>query len=299
MSRFTGLIAPNLTPFNTDLTIATDLYIEHAKWLLDGGCSAIAPFGTTGEALSVGMDERKTAIEALVDADIDPGRIIPGAGLTSVADTAELCRHAIELGCAAVMTLPPFYYKGVSDDGLFSYFSALIDAVGSEKLKIYLYHIPPVAVVPVGVELAARLNAAYPETVIGIKDSSGDWENTRRLLTEASGLDVFPGSENPLLDALKLGAPGCISATANINFDGIIATYKAAGTPEAERLQERIRVFRAPFQELGPIPAQKWLLAHRSGDARWRVVRPPLEPLNDAQGKVLLEKLDALSEPAL
>ena len=298
MPRITGLIAPNLTPFNTDLSIAMDLYVDHAKGLLDNGCSAIAPFGTTGEALSIGMDERMAVLEALIDAGIDPQRIIPGTGLTSLADTAKLSRHAIDLGCAGVMTLPPFYFKGVSDEGLFAYFSALIDAVDSSDLRIYLYHIPPMAVIGISVELAKRLNAAFPETVVGIKDSSGDWENTRRLLTEVPGMDVYPGSENPLLDALELGAPGCISATANINASGIIATYKAAGTPEAAKLQEQIRAYRVPFQDYGPIPAQKWILAHRSGDARWRVVRPPLLPLDDAQGHALLARLEGEKEPA-
>jgi 4-hydroxy-tetrahydrodipicolinate synthase len=298
MPRITGLIAPNLTPFNTDLSIAMDLYVEHAKNLLDNGCSAIAPFGTTGEALSVGMEERMAVIEALVEAGIDPGRLIPGTGLTSLADTAKLSRHATDLGCAGVMTLPPFYFKGVSDEGLFAYFSALIDAVASSDLRIYLYHIPPMAVVGISVELAKRLNAAFPETVVGIKDSSGDWENTKRLLTEVPDMDVYPGSENPLLDALDLGAPGCISATANINAAGIIATYKAAGTPEAAGLQEQIRAYRVPFQDLGPIPAQKWLLSHRSGDARWRVVRPPLLPLDDAQGQTLLARLEGETVPA-
>jgi 4-hydroxy-tetrahydrodipicolinate synthase len=245
------------------------------------------------------MEERKAVLEALVEAGIDPGQLIPGTGLTNVADTAELCQHAMALGCAGVMTLPPFYYKGVSDEGLFEYFAALIDAIGSPDLKIYLYHIPPVAQVGISVALTARLSAAFPETIAGIKDSSGDWENTQLLLAEVPQISVYPGSENPLVEALSLGAPGCISATANINAEAIIATYKAAGTPEAERLQQQIRDYRVPFQDFGPIPAQKWVLAHRSGDPRWRVVRPPLEPLDDSQGKKLLARLDALMEPAI
>ena len=298
MAGFTGLICPNLTPFNTDLSIATDLYVEHAKRMLDAGCSALAPFGTTGEALSVGIEERMAALEAMVAEGVNPGKIIPGTGLTNLQDTARLCSHAIEMKCAGVMVLPPFYYKGVSDDALFEYFSALIGLVDSPELRIYLYHIPPVAQVPVSVELTARLAEAFPGTIVGIKDSSGDWDNTRRLLTEVKGIDVFPGSENPLIDALALGAPGCISATANINAENIIRCYQAAGTAEGDRLQEQIRAYRVPFQDMGAIPAQKWVLSQQTGEPRWKIVRPPLTALSDEQGRELLSRLDAVLEPA-
>jgi 4-hydroxy-tetrahydrodipicolinate synthase len=298
MAGLTGLICPNLTPFNNDLSIAMDLYIEHAKRMLDAGCSALAPFGTTGEALSIGIEERMAVLEAMIEAGIDPAKIVPGTGLTNLQDTAKLCRHAITMKCAGVMVLPPFYYKGVSDEALFEYFSALIGMVNSPDLRIYLYHIPPVAQVPVSVELTKRLAAAFPGTIAGIKDSSGDWANTRRLLTEVKGIAVFPGSEIPLIDALKLGAPGCISATANINAEGIIRCYKAAGTPEGDRLQEQIRAYRLPFQEMGAIPAQKWVLSNQTGEPRWKIVRPPLMALTDAKGKELLARLEAVLEPA-
>lgn len=298
MAGLTGLICPNLTPFNPDLSIATDLYLEHAKRMLDAGCSALAPFGTTGEALSVGMDERMSVLEAMVDAGIDPAQVVPGTGLTNLQDTAKLCRHAIEMKCAGVMVLPPFYYKGVSDEALFEYFSALIGTVDSPELRIYLYHIPPVAQVPVSVELTKRLADAFPGTIAGIKDSSGDWNNTQRLLTEVKSIAVFPGSENPLVDALALGAPGCISATANINAENIIRCYKAAGTPEGDRLQEQIRAYRLPFQDLGAIPAQKWMLAHQTNEPRWKIVRPPLMALSDEKGNELLARLETALEPA-
>ncbi|MDH3777982.1 MAG: dihydrodipicolinate synthase family protein, partial [Gammaproteobacteria bacterium] len=141
-----GLIAPILTPFNDDLTIASDLYVEHAKWLFDQGCAGIAPFGTTGEALSVGIDERIAAIRALVDAGIDPSRMIPGTGLSNIADTARLSRACLDMGCAAVMTLPPFYYKTVTEAALYRYFEQLITAIGPAA-RIFLYHIPPIAIV--------------------------------------------------------------------------------------------------------------------------------------------------------
>ena len=176
-----GVIAPILTPFNDDLSIATDLYVAHARWLFEQGCVGIAPFGTTGEALSVGIDERIAAIETLLDGGIDPARVIPGTGLTSVADTARLSRACLDMGCAAVMTLPPFYFKSVSNDGLYAYFEQLIAALGADA-RIFLYHIPPIAVVGIPPSLVKRLHQDFPTQVIGIKDSSGDWDNTRELL---------------------------------------------------------------------------------------------------------------------
>lgn len=283
-----GVVAPILTPFNDDLSIAADLYVAHAHWLFEQGCVAIAPFGTTGEALSVGIDERIAAIGVLVEAGVDPAHMIPGTGLTSVADTARLSRACLDMGCAAVMTLPPFYFKGVSEDGLYDYFAALIGATGDDA-RIFLYHIPPIAVVGIPPSLAARLHSEYPEQVIGIKDSSGEWENTKALL-EIDGLIVYPGSELPLIEALELGAPGCISATANLNAAAIAAVIDAydQGDLEAARaLHEDVKRFRLAVQDYAPIPAQKRLLAIASGDERWANVRPPLTVMPEKTGHEL------------
>ena len=150
----------------------------------------------------MGIDERIDAIRALIDGGIDPSILIPGTGLTDVADTARLSRACLDLGCAAVMTLPPFYYKGVSEDALYRYFDQLIGAIGDDA-RIFLYHIPPIAVVGIPPSLVARLHADFPEQVIGIKDSSNDWDNTLKLF-DIDGLIVYPGSELPLIDALEL-----------------------------------------------------------------------------------------------
>ena len=291
-----GVIAPILTPFNDDLSVATDLYVDHAHWLFGQGCTAIAPFGTTGEALSVGIDERIAAVRSLAEGGIDPARMIPGTGLTSVADTARLSRACLDIGCTAVMTLPPFYFKGVSEDGLYDYFAALIAAIGDDA-RIFLYHIPPIAVVGIPPSLAGRLHADFPEQVIGIKDSSGDWDNTKALL-DIDGLIVYPGSELPLLEALELGAPGCISATANLNAAAIAAVVDAYDQGDIERarsLQEEVRKYRLAVQEYAPIPAQKRLLAMASGDQRWANVRPPLMTMPDDIGQELDTALSALS----
>ena len=287
-----GLVAPILTPFNDDLSVATSLYVTHAKWLFDQGCAGIAPFGTTGEALSVGVDERIAAIRELIDGGIDPAKMIPGTGLSNVADTARLSRACLDMGCAGVMTLPPFYFKAVSEDGLYHYFVQLIEAIGADA-RVFLYHIPPIAVVGIPPALAARLHAEFPENVVGIKDSSGDWDNTRSLL-DIEGLIVYPGSELPLLDALELGAPGCISATANLNaaeIANVIRAWDRGDADTARELHEDVKRFRLLMQDYAPIPAQKRLLAIKTGDARWANVRPPLSAMTEEAGEELAATL--------
>lgn len=287
-----GVIAPILTPFNDDLSIAMDLYLAHANSMLEQGCSALAPFGTTGEALSVGIDERIAAVKGLIDGGIDPALLIPGTGLSNLADTARLSRACLDLGCPAVMTLPPFYYKNVTEDGICRYFAELIARIGDDA-RIFLYHIPPIAIVGIPPTVAARLHEQFPQQVVGIKDSSGDWENTKQLF-EIDGLIVYPGSELPLLEALELGGPGCISATANFNARAIArcAEIYASGDVETAReAQAGLSRIRLTIQDYGPIPAQKRLLAIRTGDERWANVRPPLDPLSKESGYELLDML--------
>ena len=287
-----GVIAPILTPFNDDMTIATDLYLRHAKKLLEQGCAGIAPFGTTGEALSVGIVERITAIRALIDGGIDPQRVIPGTGLSNVADTAWLSRVCLDMGCAGVMTLPPFYYKAVTEEGLYRYFAQLLETTGADA-RIYLYHIPPIAVVGIPPVLVARLHRDFPEQIVGIKDSSGDWDNTRALF-DIDGLIVYPGSELPLLDALELGGPGCISATANVNASDIarvIELYAQGNKTAARDLHSGVKQLRQVLEDYAPIPAQKRLLALASGDTRWATVRPPLIAMSEERGRELANEL--------
>jgi 4-hydroxy-tetrahydrodipicolinate synthase len=290
-----GVMAPILTPFNRDLTIAYGLFADHAHHLIKSGCAGLAPFGTTGEALSLGIEERIVALERLIDSGIDSKKLIPGTGLTNLPDTIRLTRHAVDRGCAGVMVLPPFYFKHVPDEGLFAYFSSLIERVASDDLRIYLYHIPPVAQVGLSIDLIQRLRSTFPSQIVGIKDSSGDWDNTRRLLTEVPGLIVYPGSELPLLEALSLGAPGCITATANINAPSIaeiISLHQSGKKTEAAQRHEAVKKLRIKIQEYGPIPAQKYLLAMWSGEDRWRHVRPPFVSLPDAVGHQLRSTLE-------
>ena len=293
MAMIKGLIAPLLSPFNDDLSFNQSLYNSLALELLENGCSGLAPFGTTGEALSISSAERMAALEGLIDAGIHPEVIIPGTGLCNLPETIEISRHAVELGCAGVMTLPPFYFKALGDDGYFEYFEKLIDGIDNNALKIYLYHIPQMSGVGLSIELVKRLRAAYPQTIVGIKDSSGNWENTAQLL-DIDGMIVYPGSELCVIESIQRGGPGCISATANLNsgdISRVIELCHNAEWEEAEKLQEDVRAVRLLFQDYAPIPAQKALLAKRSGDSKWNNLRPPLSPISNTRRDDLAQNL--------
>jgi 4-hydroxy-tetrahydrodipicolinate synthase len=288
---FSGVIAPVLTPFGEDGSPDGDRFIEHARWLMATGCTGLAPFGTTSEANSLGLDERMELLEELVDEGVEPDKLMPGTGTCSLSDTIVLTRHALDLGCGGVLMLPPFYYKGPSEEGLYRYFSEVIDEVGDDKLKVYLYHIPPVAQVGFSLPLIGRLVQAFPDTVVGLKDSSGDWSNTAAILAEYPQLEIFPGSEVFLLDGLKHGAAGCISATCNVSARAIRKVYDNWKTPDAQKLQEGITAIRKAIQAFPMIPALKALIAHYRADPGWANVRPPFVPLPAAEAEKAVRTL--------
>ena len=288
-----GLIAPILTPFDKQLKLDQKMYNDLAKDLLNNGCSGLAPFGTTGEALSVGNDERMDALEGLIKSGIDPDILIPGTGLCNLPDTIKLTKHAIDIGCHGVMTLPPFYFKGMTDDGLFEYFEKLIEGVNTNKLKIYLYHIPQVCGVGLSIDLVRKLKSSFPETIVGIKDSSGVWNNTEALL-KIKNLIVYPGAELPVIEAIKLGAPGCISATANLNskdIASVIDLCHSKNWDEAEKLQKKVKSVRLLFQDYAPIPAQKALLAIQTKNPMWNNLRPPFQQISKEKSAELANTL--------
>ena len=289
-----GLIAPILSPFDNDLKFNQNMYNDLAHDLLENGCSGLAPFGTTGEALSLSNKERMNALEGLLNSGIKADQLIPGTGLCNFPDTVKISKHALDLGCHGVMTLPPFYFKGMSDEGLFDYFEKLIEEINHSKLKIYLYHIPQVSGVGLSIDLVSKLKKFYPDIVVGIKDSSGNWENTKSLL----GIDdlvVYPGAELPVIEAIKLGAPGCISATANLNGGDISKVINFCHSNEwekAEDLHKKVTKVRLLFQDYAPIPSQKGLLAKKTKISAWLNVRPPLKSINDDKVSELANTLN-------
>ena len=291
--RIAGVLSPVVTPFKTDLSTDPERFIRHCRWLLSQNVG-LAVFGTNSEANSLSVEEKIELLDRLVAAGIDPPRMMPGTGHCALPDSVRLTAHAMKLGCGGVLMLPPFYYKGVSDDGLFRSFAEVIERVGEARLREYLYHIPPVAQVPITVPLVERLLKAYPTQTAGMKDSGGDWKNTQAFLDAfaTAGFDVFAGSETFLLQNMRSGGAGCISATANVNPGAIARLHDTWKNADADAQQARLDGIRGIFATFPMIPALKAAIAHYGGDAPWATVRPPLVPLASEQAKALVSELD-------
>ena len=292
--RISGVLAPVVTPFGADGAPDAERLARHCQWLVSQNVG-LAVFGTNSEANSMSLDERLDLLERLVAAGVPPARMMPGTGCCAITDTARLTARAVKLGCAGVLMLPPFYYKGVSEEGLYRSYASVIEKVGDARLRIYLYHIPPVAQVGISHTLIERLLKAYPGTVAGIKDSSGDWSNTKAMLERfgTGGFDVFVGSESFLLANMRSGGVGCISATANVNPAPIDRLFREWQSPRAEELQAALDVTRAIFQRHPMIAALKCAIARWSGDPEWTRVRPPLVELDTAASDALVTALEA------
>jgi len=289
--RMSGVLCPVITPFDDRLSPDSDRLIRQCRWLLSQNVG-LAVFGTNSEANSLSIEEKMMLLDRLVEAGIDTSRMMPGTGCCALTETVKLTQHAVNLGCAGTLMLPPFYYKGVSDDGLFASFAEVIERVGSSSLRIYLYHIPPVSQVGISLDLIERLVRTYPDTVVGVKDSSGDWDNTNAMLQRRwDDFRVFAGAETFLLQNMREGGAGCISATANINPAAIDHLYQEWQSAEAEGLQRELDEIRETAMAYPMIPALKATVAHFSDDAQWRTVRPPLVALAGDQCSALVTSL--------
>jgi 4-hydroxy-tetrahydrodipicolinate synthase len=293
--RLRGVLSPVLTPFGADYTPDTGRFIRHCRWLLDQEVG-LAIFGTNSEANSLSTAEKRQLFDALMEAGLPPQRMMPGTGCCSITDSIELTRRAVQAGAGGVLMLPPFYYKGLSEEGLYRNFATIIDKVADDRLRIYLYHIPPVSSTPIPRGLVARLLKAYPGMVAGMKDSGGDWNYTQAMIDEfgPQGFDVFSGSENFLLANLRAGGPGCITATANVNPTAIVHLYKTWQEAGADQQQKELDATRSAFSQFPMISAMKSAVAWKSGRNDWIQVRPPLVGLNPEQQQALKGSLDAV-----
>lgn len=296
-TRMTGVLAAGLTAFNDDLSIDVQGTLDHSAWLLENGCDGVLLFGTTGEANSLSLAERLDFLDRLGASSLPKDKLMIGTGCCALPDTVDLTKRTLEIGIESALMLPPFYYKNPSDDGLFAHFSRVMEAVGDDRLKVYLYHFPQMSAVPFSHALIGRLMEAFPGQICGVKDSSGDFSNMKAMAEGFENFDVFAGTERYLLDVLKVGGVGTITATGNCTSRGCGAVYAAwkAGSDEVEALQEKLTAERLALQNYPAAAALKELLARESGKASWRNVRAPFLPLPAEKAEQLVADMAKLS----
>jgi 4-hydroxy-tetrahydrodipicolinate synthase len=287
-----GVVAATLTPMRADESPDLALLSDHCQKLRGDGCTSIVVLGTTGEANSFAVAERQHILEGLIDAAIKPDDLIVGTGCCAQGDTVALTRHALSVGVSRVLMLPPFYYKKVSEAGLFRAFAGAIEGVGDDRLRLYLYLIPQMSGIEIDVGLIERLLDAYPKTIAGLKDSSGNWPATQVLCRRLGArMDVLVGTETLLLRALEAGASGCVSATANVNAAAIAELFSQSDEPRAHELEKRVNAKRSVFEKYPMIPALKAYLAATTRKPDWRNMRPPLEQLTAAEVERLMYEI--------
>jgi 4-hydroxy-tetrahydrodipicolinate synthase len=291
---FGGVNAAVLTAMNADLSLDLDRMAAHCRWLLANGCNGLAVLGTTGEANSLGIQERIELLEGLIARGIPAAKMLPGTGTTALTDTVLLTKKAESLGCRGVLLLPPFYYKNPSDDGLLAYFNEIAQRVGG-AISLYLYNFPQQSAIPFSVEFIARLLKANPGKYRGIKDSSGSYENGLAYVESFAkdGFEVYAGDDTLLRPLLEKGSAGCITAASNVNCAIGAQVYAGWNTAAGAAAHEVLAATRKAVISVPLIPGLKALVARNTGDARWNNIRPPHLSLTAAQQTALFSAFDA------
>lgn len=296
--EFSGVYCAATTPVTADGNPDFHLFTAHCKALLEEGCDGVALLGTTGEANSFGLKQRMDILEKAIAGGVAPEKLLPGTAQTAIADTIEMTRHAVQSGVRGVVLLPPFYYKGVSAEGIYRAYARIIEGVKDDRLKVVLYHIPQVSGVSIPHEVIARLRKDYPGVVVGIKDSSGDLENMKAMIAAFPDFGVLAGADPLLLPLIQAGGAGCITASSNLvaaelrfvfdnwNVPGKEAAVKAA--------QDKIVAWRELTNAYVQLPTVKTMVAKRRGDNGWLRVTPPLIELSDAERADVWSRMDAL-----
>ncbi|WP_425098705.1 dihydrodipicolinate synthase family protein [Tropicibacter sp. S64] len=293
-----GVHCAAATPVTAEGRPNLALFTAHCKALLDEGCHGIAMLGTTGEANSFGLHDRKALLEAAVEGGVPANTLLPGTSAPSVADTLELTKHAVEAGAKGVVLLPPYYYKGVSEEGLYRFYSRVVEGVADARLRVVFYHIPQVTQIPIPHDLIERLMTAYPGTFCAIKDSSGDLSNMKAMVERFPDLAVLSGADPLMLPLLRMGGAGCITATSNLRSDALRVVWDgwqdAAKAGEVEAAQDRINDWRTLTNKFVQLPTVKTMLARSRGDLGWLNLMPPLVELTQAEQQAVWSEMERL-----
>ncbi len=291
-----GVITASLTPLQRDLSIDVPKLISHCQWLLESGSDGIALLGTTGEANSFSVSEKIQLLEQLASSTLPKELVMVGTGCTAASDTIELTKCALDLGFVNILMLPPFFYKQVNEEGLFRYFELVINTLSSDQMKVFLYHFPKMSGIDMSISLLTRLMESFPATIVGMKDSTGDFAHMNEVIGVLPNIQLFAGTERYLLDILEINGWGCISATANVTCSYAAEVYSAWQKPDskARELQHKLVAIRSCFEGLPFTSALKQYLAHHLGDPSWAYVKPPNSQIDSNKLAGLLSELAAL-----
>lgn len=284
-----GLSVALATPFAEDRSIDLPRFVAHGLQSLADGCASLTVFGTTGEGASLGANERNRALGAMVGAGVDPARqLVVGIAAASVEEAIAQGRAGLMLGCPSFLLAPPFYFKNPGDEGLFDWLAAVLTGLGPKASNVILYHIPQVTAVGLSVALIDRLKKAFPHQVKGVKDSSGDWENTRALLEHHGDLHILIGDERLLARGMNLGASGTICGLANIAPDLMQRPVNGIEEPQVAAMIEVV----LPFAVTAAVKA---LVGHRRNDpVAWSRMRAPLRSLDEAECRKIFAAIDGI-----
>ncbi|MEM7753424.1 MAG: dihydrodipicolinate synthase family protein [Pseudomonadota bacterium] len=295
-----GVYAAAVSPFRDDGSLDAAKLVKYCQYLTtEGGCDGVAPTGTTGEGNSISFRQKMELAGAFSEAGFDPARAIFGTGACATQDAIDLSKAALEAGFPNVLVLPPFYYKNPSDEGLYRYFAQLIETVGDDRLRVYLYHFPQMSATPIPVDVAVRLKKDFGPVVAGLKDSSGDMTQALAFANETGGVDadfdVYPSSEAFLFEGLEGGCAGIISGSTNA-FATYVQQARIDG-PDSDAFA-LVKAARATASKYPLMAAMKQMEAWRSGDDSWTRMAPPLVPLTAEQKANLKADVDGLKAPA-
>jgi len=304
MHNIQGTFCAALTPINENYSINKVLFLKHCKNILTQGLDGLAIFGTTGEANSFSVNEKIEAINYLIENNIDPQKILPGTGLCSIQDTVLLSKHVTKLNVKAMLILPAFYYKNVSDNGVIDYYKKVVEEVGDNSAKYLLYNIPKISGVKVNINVIEKLIHLFPKNIVGMKDSDGDLSNMLKVIKSLDNFSLFSGSDSLALEVCKQGGAGAITAAANISgslLSYIINNYKQeTNIKNFYSFQDLLVQIRNTLFSHEPISALKAFLSVNEQDNAWNRILPPLntisDPHNDKTVIALMELIKKMKE---
>lgn len=284
-----GVCAAVLTPLDSELRPNAAAAIPYYASLLRGGCDSLNVLGTTGEAISISVDDRLKFMEALAGSSLPRERMMVGTGAAALGDCIRLTAAASRLGFAGALIMPPFFFRGISDGGVLHFFEHLFEAVHPAKHSILLYNFPAMSGIAFHPDLVDRLVEDYPGIVAGIKDSSNDAALQREIHRRHPRLHLYPSSESFLTDAREQGFAGCISGTVALWPDLAARVWNGEASAQIELTRRR-----ESFSGLALIPAVRHVLSERTGDLDWERCMPPLMPLKDDEISALTTRLERL-----